>query len=104
MAVENSPDFETTAAVFAALSNPTRMEIVKMLDVRPRSVTEIVDFFMLAQSTISRHLEVLRKAGIVSVSKDAQKRIYSLNPSILRDTTLTWLNTLNSVRRKSRGE
>ena len=104
MAFENNPDSEHTAAVFAALSNPTRLEIIRMLDIRPRTVTEIVDFFMLAQSTISRHLEVLRNTGLVSVSKDAQKRIYSLNPSALRETALSYLNSIGSIRRKPRGE
>ncbi len=104
MSAEQSPDLDKTTAVFAALANPTRLEIIRMLDIRPRSVTEIVDFFMLAQSTISRHLEVLRDAGLVTVTKEAQKRIYSLKPEMLSAQAVQYLQSLNSLSRRSRNE
>lgn len=102
MAADQNPDLDKTAALFAALANPTRLEIIRMLDIRPRSVTEIVDFFMLAQSTISRHLEVLRDAELVTVTKEAQKRIYGLNPDVLRDFVQVYLEALSSLSHRSK--
>jgi len=72
------------AETFGALSDETRLRILLMLEVRPRSVNEIVDFFTLTQPTISRHLHVLRKAGLVDVERHGQRKIYSLNESALR--------------------
>jgi DNA-binding transcriptional ArsR family regulator len=69
---------------FRALSDETRLRILLMLDVRPRSVNEIVDFFTLTQPTISRHLLVLREAGLVRVERHGQKKVYSLNATALK--------------------
>ncbi len=69
---------------FRALSDETRLRILLMLDVRPRTVNEIVDFFTLTQPTISRHLFVLKEAGLVKVERDGQKRVYSLNAAALK--------------------
>ena len=73
------------AEIFKALSNETRLQILLMLELRPRSVNEIVDFFTLSQPTISRHLHVLKKVRLVNVERQGQKKIYSLNESTLRD-------------------
>jgi len=70
--------------LFKALADKTRVEILAMLEIRPRSVTEIVDFFMLTQPTVSRHLEVLRNAELVTVEKDGKRRVYHLNEERLR--------------------
>lgn len=78
-------DSEKSAAVFNALSDPTRLRILLMLDIKPRSVNEIVDFFTLTQPTISRHLRVLSKAGLVAKQKQGQKRVYSLSKSVLKE-------------------
>ena len=46
----NSFDSEKSAEVFGALSDPTRLRILLMLDIRPRSVNEIVDFFTISKN------------------------------------------------------
>jgi len=69
---------------FAALADPTRARIVDVLAARGRSVNEIVDEFSLTQPSISRHLKILREAGLVSVERKGQQRVYRLDPEPLR--------------------
>lgn len=72
--------------VFTAISNPTRRRILDLLKDGDRPAGELVAAFpTLPQPGISRHLRVLRGAGLVSMSPKAQKRIYSLRPSKLRE-------------------
>ncbi len=58
-------------AVFKALADPTRLEILRLLGAQsgPTCVCDIVDHFELAQPTISHHLKVLKDAGLLSHSK-----------------------------------
>ena len=67
-----------------AISDPTRLKILLMLEGKPRTVNEIVDFFDLAQPTISRHLQTLSAAGLVSRSRKGQQVIYSVAPDMVR--------------------
>lgn len=76
---------------FAALADPTRAAIVDSLADRDRTVNEIVGMFSLTQPAISRHLRVLREAGLVKAHQDAQRRVYQLNPQPLRDID-RWLD------------
>jgi DNA-binding transcriptional ArsR family regulator len=70
---------------FGALADPTREQIVEALAEGGRTVNEIVAMFSLTQPAISRHLRVLREAGLVSVHPDGQRRIYELDPEPLRE-------------------
>ena len=72
------------APVFKALSDPTRQKIALMLEGKPRSVNEIVDFFNLSQPTISRHLAVLKYAGLVESEKKGQNVFYRLSEPNLK--------------------
>ena len=72
------------APVFKALSDPTRQKIVLMLEGRPRTVSEVVDFFNLSQPTISRHLLVLKNAGLVESAKKGQNVFYRLSEPNLK--------------------
>lgn len=73
-------------AVFAAVSNQTRREIMDLLKNGERQAGELVAAFpSLPQPAISRHLKILREAGLVSVSPRAQRRVYSLRPKELRE-------------------
>ena len=73
-------------AVFAAVSNPTRRQILDMLRKGERPAGDLVEeFSSLPQPAVSRHLKVLREAGLVDVSPFAQQRIYSLRPERLRE-------------------
>ena len=71
--------------VFGALADPTRAEIVDALAGGDRTVNEIVRLFEISQPSISRHLRVLREAGLVRVEPEGRKRIYRLDPAPLRE-------------------
>jgi DNA-binding transcriptional ArsR family regulator len=77
---------EYQAAVFKALGHPTRLTIINMLAGEgEKCVCEIVDRLGFDQSTISKHLSVLRAVGIVASRKDGLNVIYSLSmPCVYR--------------------
>lgn len=64
---------------FAALSDPTRRQIIELLAQGELSVGDLARRFTLTQPAISQHLRVLHSAGLVRVRQDAQRRIYSLD-------------------------
>ena len=68
--------------VFKALSDPNRLRIIKMLQVKPLCVCEITDILGLAASTVSTHLNILKKAGFIEDYKDGKWINYSLCKSV----------------------
>lgn len=73
-----------------ALSEPHRMAIVAMLADGERPAGDFVDALPISQPTVSKHLSVLREAGLVTVRKEAQRRLYRLNPAPLAELD-AWL-------------
>jgi DNA-binding transcriptional ArsR family regulator len=67
----------------AVLADETRRRILDLLLEAPRSVGELVDELGATQPTTSKHLRVLREAGLVHVHPDAQRRVYALRPEPL---------------------
>ncbi|MDR6291929.1 DNA-binding transcriptional ArsR family regulator [Inquilinus ginsengisoli] len=65
---------------FAALADPTRMQIVEMLAAGERTAGDIAAQFAMSGPAISQHLKVLREAGLITVRAEAQRRIYALDP------------------------
>ncbi len=61
-------------ATFSALSDPTRRAILARLAAGEATVNELAAPFQLSQPTISKHLKVLEKAGLISRGRDAQRR------------------------------
>jgi len=77
-----------TDAAFAAVAEPRRREILRLVRDRPRSVNEIAAHFDVTQQAISQHLRVLKDAGLVAVRPDGQRRLYMVRPeglAVLRD-------------------
>lgn len=72
-------------APLLALAEPHRMAILAMLADGERPAGDFVDALPIAQPTVSKHLSVLREAGLVTVRKDATRRLYSLNPAPLKE-------------------
>lgn len=72
-------------SVFQALADGTRREILDLLRTRERSAGEVSERFPISRPAISRHLRVLREAGLVEQRKEAQWRVYRLNPEALRE-------------------
>ena len=62
--------------VMKALSDPSRIKIMKMLEAKPLCVCEITEILGLAQSTISKHLKILEDAGLIDSWKDGSWVIY----------------------------
>jgi len=67
------------AKTFQALSDTNRIRILKMLEVRPLCVCEITDVLKLANSTVSKHLSILRDAEFIFDKKDGKWVNYFLN-------------------------
>ncbi len=65
----------------SALAEPNRLRIVELLRGGPRSVNEIVQALDLAQPLVSKHLRVLKEAGLVRSRPRAQQRVYELEPA-----------------------
>ena len=76
--------------VFEALADPSRRRIVELLAQQERSAGELAGHFRVSRPAVSKHLRVLREAGLVRVREDAQKRIYRLEPKALV-TAEDWL-------------
>lgn len=72
-------------ATFAALAEPSRFRIVELLRAGPRPVGEIGERLDLAQPQVSKHLRVLKEAGLVEVQPRAQQRLYELRAAPLRE-------------------
>ena len=79
-----------TATTFDVLAEPTRRRILDLLLHRERPVGELVKRLKLSQPGVSKHLRVLREAGLVSVRSDAQRRIYGVRPEPLQEVA-EWL-------------
>ena len=77
-------------ATFAALADPTRRAILARLAQGEASVAELAEPFEMSQPAISKHLKVLERAGLVSGSRDAQRRPRKLEPEPLAAAT-AWL-------------
>lgn len=75
---------------FAALSEPNRLRIVELLRAGPRPVNDIGERLKLNQPQVSKHLKVLKEAGLVDVQPRAQQRLYELRAQPLREMS-TWL-------------
>lgn len=72
------------------LADPTRRQIIAMLAERERSAGELGAAFAVSQPAISRHLRILREAGLVTVREEGQRRIYCLDAAPLAALD-TWL-------------
>ncbi len=80
----------TGQVIFEVLAEPNRRRILDLLRQAERPVGELVDALGVSQPAVSKHLRVLREAGLVDVRTDAQRRLYRINVAPLR-TLDEWL-------------
>jgi DNA-binding transcriptional ArsR family regulator len=99
------------ATTFEVLAEPTRRRILDLLRERERSVGELVDRLTISQPGVSKHLRVLREAGLVEVRTDAQRRWYGLRPEPLSEVDAwlapyrrLWAGRLDALERHLDGE
>jgi DNA-binding transcriptional ArsR family regulator len=86
------PPLPTFSDSFTALAEPRRREIIELLAKTDRiTVNDLVDRLGLPQPSVSKHLGVLRKVGLVTVEKNGQQRFYALNPIQLKPVH-TWIS------------
>jgi DNA-binding transcriptional ArsR family regulator len=75
---------------YAALAEPSRRRILDLLRERERTVNELVERIGLSQPGVSKHLKVLREAGLVAARPDGKRRFYGLRPAPLAELA-DWL-------------
>lgn len=91
--------------VFDAIADPRRREILRHLAVEPISVQVLTDRFPISRPAISRHLRVLREAGLVTEHKEGRQRFYRLEPQRLLEVRQWvayfdqfWMNSLQTLK------
>lgn len=77
-------------ALFKALNDPTRRQILELLRQGDLTAGEIAEQFNISKPSISHHLDLLRQAGLVDSTKQGQFITYTLNTTVL-DELLAWL-------------
>jgi DNA-binding transcriptional ArsR family regulator len=78
------PRAATTSDPFNAVAEPCRRHILELIAADERSVNEIAEALDVAQPSISKHLQVLRNVGLVTVRRDGRRTLYRTNAEALR--------------------
>jgi DNA-binding transcriptional ArsR family regulator len=89
-------------ASFMALSDPTRRDMIRALLHKPRRAGELARYVAMSPQALSRHLRVLRKAGLITeqgLEEDARVRVYSVRPVAL-EPVQEWLWALEDIWRR----
>ena len=93
-------------ASLAALADPTRRRLVRLVGERPRRAGELAEAFPVSRPAVSKHLRVLREAGLVEVEPRGRARIYRLVPGGItevrrwvEETGRFWDSALEAFRR-----
>lgn len=101
----------TTSDAFNAVAEPRRREILSLLVIQERQVGEIVSSLGIDQPSVSKHLGVLRKVGLVRVRCNGRHRLYSTNAEAIRplhEWTKTferyWNHQLNRVKERAEAQ
>jgi DNA-binding transcriptional ArsR family regulator len=88
--VDNAAARDPLSDVFSALADPTRRDIVARLAAGDATVTELAEPYDVTVQAISKHLKVLEDAGLVSKTKDAQRRPVHLEAEVF-DLMTKWI-------------
>ena len=81
------------ANVYEALADPVRRRVLELLAENDRAAGDVAAEFDISRPAVSRHLRVLREAGLVRWRGDAQRRVYSLEPKKLEELD-DWLGSI----------
>jgi DNA-binding transcriptional ArsR family regulator len=98
------------SSVFRALADPTRRQILQELKGGERSAGQIAAFFPISGPSISRHLSILKSAGLVSERREANRILYRLEPEHIANAVGDFLSAVCPTqivqrrRRLKRGE
>ena len=91
-------------AVFQALGDPTRREILRLLRKREMTAGEIAEKFSLARSTLSGHFNILKHAGLIVAEKNGTSIVYSLNVSVVEQTMAAMMDLLDVGKISKKGK
>jgi DNA-binding transcriptional ArsR family regulator len=83
-------------AVFQALADGSRRTVLQILREHPATAGDLAEALPIARPGVSRHLRVLREAGLVEARQDGQRRIYTLRPEALVEVD-EWLEEYRAV-------
>jgi len=79
--------------IFKAFNDPTRREILNLLRERDMTAGEIADRFNMTKPSISHHLDLLKQADLVTIERNGQFLVYSINTTVV-DDIMQWLLSL----------
>ena len=79
-------------AIFKALSDPTRREILKLLRRGAMSAGAIADHFPMTKGSMSHHFNLLKAADLIRCERRGQQRVYSLNATLVEDLAASLLD------------
>jgi DNA-binding transcriptional ArsR family regulator len=97
MTVDTGNDDDLLNAAFLALSDPVRRRLISRLSRGPATVNELAEPFAITKQAVSKHIQVLEQAQLVTRSRDAQRRPVHLNPARLEALT-AWIDQYRLVR------
>lgn len=99
MSRAKNKDGGTSPSAFAALSDPTRRSILKMLRQGSMTAGQIAELFQLSKPTLSHHFSVLREAGLVRAERRGTSIVYTLQTNVLEDLATELLELATPRRR-----
>ncbi|MFG6494726.1 metalloregulator ArsR/SmtB family transcription factor [Fictibacillus sp. UD] len=76
--------------VFKAIADPTRREVLRLLSENERPISEIADHFDMSRTAVTKHLQILTEAALISGRKEGREKIYQLHPEPLTEVK-QWL-------------
>ncbi|MQR94387.1 metalloregulator ArsR/SmtB family transcription factor [Fictibacillus phosphorivorans] len=77
--------------VFKAIADPTRREVLRLLSENERPISEIADHFEMSRTAVTKHLQILTEAELISGRKEGREKIYQLHPEPLTEVK-QWLS------------
>jgi ArsR family transcriptional regulator, arsenate/arsenite/antimonite-responsive transcriptional repressor len=91
-------------AVFQALGDPTRREILRLLRKRAMAAGEIAERFPLARSTLSGHFNILKNAGLIVAERNGTSLVYSLKLSVVEEALAAAMELLDVGKPTKKGK
>lgn len=85
--------------LFKALADPSRRKIIQLLKKKDMSVSDLLEEFDFTQASLSHHLDILKRADLVTTERRGQFIIYSLNTSVFEEAAALFLNLFKYDKR-----
>lgn len=86
-------------AVFKALADPTRREVLRLLAQGDQTAGQLAARFEISAPSMSHHFNVLKQAGLVTVRREGQQQVYSLNTTVFQDLVSALLDLFGAEER-----